>query len=39
MNTKVIRYVLYTIIVIIWIVSIGIAVYVQFFGEETATGG
>lgn len=39
MNTKVIRYVLYTIIVIICIVSIGIAVYVQFFGEETATGG
>ena len=38
MNTKVIRYILYTFIVIICMISIVIAVYVQFFREEPIEG-
>ena len=37
MDAKVIRYILYTVIVIICIISIIIAVYAQFFREEPST--
>lgn len=38
MNTKFIRYTMYAIIVVICIVSIGLAVYAQFFMEEDIGG-
>ena len=36
MNTKTIRYIMYTVIIIFCIVAIGIAVYAQFFMKEPA---